>query len=316
MNNHICEYGCGQPGKYPPRKGMSKWCCSKTYQQCPGMKEKNIPWNKGKTNVYSKETLDKMKGQTRSHKGKSWIDLQGIEKSKIRKKKLSKHVSYRMKGNIPWNKGLKNCFNDDTIKQMSDSHKKIWTQEKKEEYSKFFTMKLKDYQEKYPFFCSIEELRENKNNEIEVRCKYCNKWFIPTPSQLKERLRAVENQNGSMMSYMYCCKKHQYKCPCSIRIDPKLIPEYEKYVRKIKILTEKNVIKYKDKIKNIDLRGLKFGYQLDHKYSINEGFRNRVDPKIISHYKNFKIIKDDINRSKGASCSISLTKLIKDINNE
>jgi len=177
-------------------------------------------------------------------------------------------------------------------------------------------MKLKDYKNKYPFFCSLEELRENNNQEVEVRCKYCNKWFIPTPGQIKDRLRAIENKDGNMKSYMYCCKEHQYKCSCSIRKDPKSIPLFEKYTREVNIITEKNVKKYSSKIPNIELRGLMFGYQLDHKYSIKEGFDNNIDPKIIGHYKNFQIIKNNTNQSKGKECSISINGLKKEIYNE
>lgn len=352
MNNHACEYGCGQPAKYSPRKGMTKWCCSEKFNQCPGMIEKmNIkkrgrswneiygkeqadkrreinsesmklnnpmknsePWNKGLKNCYTEETLQKMRNQTRSHKGISWEDRHGKEKSNQLKKNLSEKISIRMKNTIPWNKDKKGCFNDDTKKQMSESHKKIWTKEKREEYSKYFTMKLKDYQKKYPFFCFIEELRENDNQEVEVRCKYCNKWFIPTPNQIKERLRQVENENGNMKTYMYCCKEHQYLCPCSIVKDPKLKTKYEKYVSIVWVITNQNIKKYNNKIKNIELRGLEFGYDLDHKYSISEGFKNNINPEIIGHYQNFQIIKDKLNRSKNRDCSISLQYLIKQIN--
>ena len=69
----LCDYGCGQEATYQFKNG--KWCCSKFYRQCPNIKKglskkflgnKNPmygkkPWNKNKTNIYSKETLDKLK---------------------------------------------------------------------------------------------------------------------------------------------------------------------------------------------------------------------------------------------------------------
>ena len=36
---HICEYGCGQEAKFQFKNG--KWCCSKSCQNCPIMREKN-----------------------------------------------------------------------------------------------------------------------------------------------------------------------------------------------------------------------------------------------------------------------------------
>jgi len=44
----ICEYGCGQEAKYPPRKGKTKWSCENTTNKCPEIKRKNIEKNKGR----------------------------------------------------------------------------------------------------------------------------------------------------------------------------------------------------------------------------------------------------------------------------
>ncbi len=38
MTEHICDYGCGNPGVYY-FKIRKKWCCSKQYNQCPKVKE-------------------------------------------------------------------------------------------------------------------------------------------------------------------------------------------------------------------------------------------------------------------------------------
>ena len=37
---NICEYGCGQIATHQFKNG--KWCCSKSWQQCPGKKESLI----------------------------------------------------------------------------------------------------------------------------------------------------------------------------------------------------------------------------------------------------------------------------------
>lgn len=59
-----------------------------------------IPWNKGKTNCYSDESIERMRlGQLNSpNKGHN-------------------------KGQIPWNKGKTNVYSKKTLKQMSDSQK-------------------------------------------------------------------------------------------------------------------------------------------------------------------------------------------------
>jgi hypothetical protein len=81
----ICDYGCGKEAKhfFPT---VNKWCCESNWKRCPEKRpvgnknsrfgttmtestkkkisKKNkgkTAWNKGKTNIYSKETIEKFK---------------------------------------------------------------------------------------------------------------------------------------------------------------------------------------------------------------------------------------------------------------
>jgi hypothetical protein len=58
------------------------------------------------------------------------------------------------------------------------------------------------------------------------------------------------------------------------------------------------------------------GYQLDHKYSIIEGFLNDVDAHIISSLHNLEMLEWTKNRDKGRRCSIKLNELKKLISDE
>ena len=53
----------------------------------------------------------------------------------------------------------------------------------------------------------------------------------------------------------------------------------------------------------------RFGYHLDHKYSITEGFKNKVPPKVIGSIYNLEFIPYNVNVSKGTKCSIKLEEL-------
>ncbi len=55
------------------------------------------------------------------------------------------------------------------------------------------------------------------------------------------------------------------------------------------------------------------GCSRDHLYSINDGFKNNVDPKIMSHPINCKIIPHRINQSKNKKSDITLTELLEKI---
>jgi NUMOD3 motif len=86
--------------------------------------------------------------------------------------------------------------------------------------------------------------------------------------------------------------------------DPEYL-EFKKYRRKVYYWTSKNDLTL---LENYDKRG-KIGYHLDHKYSIAEGFRNKVPPKIIGSIDNLEFLLYTDNVKKGTSCSITLEKL-------
>ena len=55
------------------------------------------------------------------------------------------------------------------------------------------------------------------------------------------------------------------------------------------------------------------GVSRDHMISIKYGYENNIDPRIISHPANCKIMKQNNNASKGSDCSISLDELLNRI---
>jgi len=192
----LCEYGCGQKAKYQFQNG--KWCCSKICQSCPGIRKiisitsKNrIPWNKNLKNVQ-----------------------------------------------VPWNKNLKNCFSEETLEKMRNAKKDYnpWNKgtakkkklKTKEEisYSLSISQKLtiSQYQEKYPTFAKVEEMRYEPGKEdekvIQVHCKNhkCKNskeqagWFTPlNHDQFIYRAYAIEKNEGN--SYYYCSDKCKEECP-------------------------------------------------------------------------------------------------------
>lgn len=84
---------------------------------------------------------------------------------------------------------------------------------------------------------------------------------------------------------------------------------WELYKEQVLNYTYKSWQHYHDKINPFNLeRGPK--YELDHKFSILEGFKQGVDPKIIGSYVNLEVIPKFKNRSKRVKCSITLEELI------
>ena len=87
--------------------------------------------------------------------------------------------------------------------------------------------------------------------------------------------------------------------------------KFSDYREEVDLLTEITIRKYKNRIKDIELRGRKFKKSLDHKFSAIRGFENNIDPKIIANINNLEIVDYCSNSKKYIKCSISLEELLK-----
>jgi len=56
--------------------------------------------------------------------------------------------------------------------------------------------------------------------------------------------------------------------------------------------------------------GVDGAHHLDHKYSILEGFKNKISPTIIGDIKNLEFIPWEENIKKRTKCSITINELI------
>lgn len=64
-------------------------------------------------------------------------------------------------------------------------------------------------------------------------------------------------------------------------------------------------------INPLNLKRSKSDYNVDHKFSISEGFKNNIPPKIIGSAHNLEMMGCSKNISKGAKCSIKLDTLFE-----
>lgn len=99
-------------------------------------------------------------------------------------------------------------------------------------------------------------------------------------------------------------------------IPDEFLSDYQIYRKKVKRLTEITYNIYKNIINPNNLERVtngKIGHQLDHRYSIIEGFLNNVEPEVISHRCNLQMIEWSINRDKSKRCDIDLEQLKDEI---
>ena len=87
---------------------------------------------------------------------------------------------------------------------------------------------------------------------------------------------------------------------------------YRKYCEAVEHISRMSYFKHKDSIDPFGLRGP--GYHLDHIFSKKAGFLQGVDPYIIGHRHNLRVISAHENCTKSAKCSITLNQLLEKIN--
>lgn len=91
---------------------------------------------------------------------------------------------------------------------------------------------------------------------------------------------------------------------------------FDIYYRKVWYFTNKSSkIKYsEDELNKRSRNGIEGGLQLDHKYSIYEGFKNHILPSIIGSCYNIELISWEENNKKSINCSITKEELFDNYN--
>lgn len=102
-------------------------------------------------------------------------------------------------------------------------------------------------------------------------------------------LKTVDNGTHPM-----CFEENRLKVSNSNKKEITEIKTIEDYYAVVSQVTSRNLITYKKFIENYDLREEKFGYELDHMYSISEGYKNNIDPEIIGHWTLEKFTSNNI----------------------
>jgi len=204
----------------------------------------------------------------------------------------------------------------EVLDKISVGVKNAWKNEKtRKKWKKSFKgvnkLTIDKIKKKYKLFFKRETIRE-KDGKLLCICKECKKEFEPTYIQLYERIRSIEN-NLSSNQYLFCssiCKENSDFYYRNLRGNPDKIKEFRFYSLKVHRLTRQQVKKYHNKIENIELRGFEKGYELDHKFSIYEGFIKNLPAEYIANYKNLKVIPIRKNRIKRTNSSISYQTLL------
>jgi len=113
----------------------------------------------------------------------------------VRKKMSKEKIGYK-----PWNAGLKTGKQSDSLISY-----RLRNVKNKRSFISY-------YKNKHPLFFKVNEVRENDNRDIEVRCKKCDSWFVPDRTSIHERIRAIEKPAGVEENNLYCSVECKNNC--------------------------------------------------------------------------------------------------------
>jgi len=86
--------------------------------------------------------------------------------------------------------------------------------------------------------------------------------------------------------------------------------DWKEYCLKYRSITESNYRRYKKMINPQDLPRSSNDYQVDHLFSVHEGFMNQISPRIISSPVNLAMTSSELNKKKWIRCSINKEELL------
>ena len=246
-DNKLCDIGCGQIARYQFKNG--NLCCSKGQQYCPEHRRKNSESTKGKpSGMLGKHHTVEVKRKIReSNLGTSRPPLSDEAKKKISKANTGRiktqetieRIRQKSIGRVKSEEERQKLSNALKGKIKSEIHRTNLSKSLRESKKFHEILKSKEYREKMsqstsgskngnykgldgkwasfdtvaPKISFCEEVKRDDENPniINVRCKYCNKWFRPTGNQVMNRSASVnEEQQGG--NHFYCSEECKSEC--------------------------------------------------------------------------------------------------------
>jgi hypothetical protein len=154
----------------------------------------------------------------------------------------------------------------------------------------------------------VEEPTQNQ----EIRTKAANavrQSYINDPTLSARQVKSKRKKYGEDLTEIV--KKSRATQIANGRwVDPALKTEWSQYKFRVKYLTAKTYKKYKHLINPDELPIGRCEYQIDHIYSIREGFEHKDEPELVAHIKNLRMLWHTDNKSKHIRSDQTLEELI------
>jgi len=276
---NICEYGCGKEGKYFFKR-VKKWCCSKSFQACPAFKKK---YEKICFEKYGVKNISQL-NETKCHmrKSKNVYYKIPIDKNILCEYGCGKPARYII--NIQDQKFCCSKYYNrcEAIRLINKEKSGIGNREKSKRKIHSEFMKKEN-----PMFI-------NENKEMFMK-SVTSDYYKETMSTILLNLWEDDEFKEKVL---------QGRIRSGSQVHPDEVIKFKKYRSKVHHYTRKSIRDYVDII-NPENKciGIKEGmHNVDHIYSIFDGFNNNVSPKIVGSYINLQVIpwKDNLKKQRNS----------------
>lgn len=141
-------------------------------------------------------------------------------------------------------------------------------------------------------------------------------WPSQSPAvqaKIKAGYKQIDPKTGKTKGQLRADKIRATRERLGYQLPFEQMAAYDQYTSKVLTVTAQQALHTLPRY-NLRKRNGKDPHQLDHRFSMMEGFKQGISPEIIGCIHNLAYIPMRENHSKGARCSITLTELLAAIN--
>jgi hypothetical protein len=209
----------------------------------------------------------------------------------------------------------------ETSKQSSDNLKDTFSEQELVLFYRKHSVRCFEYYLERNLAKSVEDAKKMAS-EFQLKNAGVNFDYYVSRGISKEDAEFILSAINSKKSCSYALLKERYPDTYKERIQSRreklratvgaieLLDEYESYRHEVDKYTGLSVALNIDKISNLHLRSR--DYHLDHIYSKRQGFLDNIDPEIIGHWTNLRVVDASYNCKKQGKCDKSYKQLMED----
>lgn len=150
----------------------------------------------------------------------------------------------------------------------------------------------------------ITDIETHRNASTEKKCGYCGRMFTTAKKHQKFCCQECSRRNRRLQEIKNKDERDIYKSQTKFNFSLNAYPDEFDF----SLIKENGWYQATNHGDNLH------GISRDHMFSVDEGYKQNIDPYLISHPANCKLMKHEDNFKKKTECSITLNELKQRVN--